>query len=1089
VLQNCTLQNGWCVTVPQLDLTASEPLSGYDILTIEGTLNGQTFACPYANCSVTLNEGDNDFAFWALSSWGDSSTMGTLSAKVDSISPGVGLDVSGSNGTNGWITSPAAISAFGADSGSGLAEASLSVDGGVWQSATLLTEGVYTVSVRAIDNAGNSSTSSTTISVDTTTPSLNVSINGTMGGSGWYKSTTQVSAVASDATSGVGTLEVSMDGGAYQVYTAPASFSDGSHSAQFKATDRAGNVTESAIQNFSVDTIPPEIFIPESWPLGETSAYTVQDLGSGLASLRVVIEDEDERFAKVAWNEEVSGEKFEGYIDWDGKFKDGTVALPGTYFAWIKSSDVAGNEYVALGRIIVPEPNSLLRLFQPQPASTNTPAQPSELFEDEDPLSPDVTPSTTVFGGSAAQSGDTTTQSLLLSTGTAASTAASSNVLWGATAAAVLGAATAYALDERRKRLEAEEAQRAAIVARIEEMEAQREAALQARKVTQWLEGQEIFNQQIEKARLNGASDEEIDNLKKISATQGLGEAVDATKSLTSSLERTRAEIDCRDLQEELNLVRKLGESKPAPQDIQEQLAGLAAYYEAMRQGEQEAAKPTWWETTWNKTVDWVDNNQILASVLTGIAVAAVTVAIVASAPITLTALVIGTLVATVATATLVTAGTIALNHTKDRPLTTNLVKNVLAGGGTAFLITGLTLSIAGGFVTQAMITVGNTVAAACASSPSALTACSHIGPVVDTVEQLELGVEMTVQMALGDQEGAAQTAIEYQLEAMDGGVPGNTIATELGEQLAKLGDNATELIAKHGDEIIPLLVKHGDDAVEVIEKYGDDGVEVLLKFGDESEALFSLIRQKDEQAIQVLKATDFESAEKLFTTLDEDVLDYAIKEGPDAVSVLSRWSDEALIQYGPELALRSGNDAKALRAIEDLVNSGPINPLSLTNKQQELINAIAENSTQYNEASQIVLGKWVDFDSGFAEVARNTGSAHYNPHPDMWNLLEDLGDEQRKLTAWLINEQVIQTGIEKGAPFEYTLHGINLDNLDTERNAIEAIWTGATDSEIMKLLKSDYMPVRMNELKELYEAGYQVSFDSMADTFIFIKP
>ena len=52
-LQNCTVQNGWCVTVPQLELAANEPLAGYNILAIEGTLNGQTFACPDSNCSVT----------------------------------------------------------------------------------------------------------------------------------------------------------------------------------------------------------------------------------------------------------------------------------------------------------------------------------------------------------------------------------------------------------------------------------------------------------------------------------------------------------------------------------------------------------------------------------------------------------------------------------------------------------------------------------------------------------------------------------------------------------------------------------------------------------------------------------------------------------------------------------------------------------------------------------------------------------------------------------------------------------------------------------------------------------------------------
>ncbi len=57
-LQNCNLNNGWCNTAPTLELNGTEPLSGYNILAIEGSLNGQTFACPDANCSIPLNEGN-----------------------------------------------------------------------------------------------------------------------------------------------------------------------------------------------------------------------------------------------------------------------------------------------------------------------------------------------------------------------------------------------------------------------------------------------------------------------------------------------------------------------------------------------------------------------------------------------------------------------------------------------------------------------------------------------------------------------------------------------------------------------------------------------------------------------------------------------------------------------------------------------------------------------------------------------------------------------------------------------------------------------------------------------------------------------
>jgi hypothetical protein len=90
---NCsqTGNNGWCVGTASLSLSANEPVGGYNILLIEGTRNGETFACPGSSCNVPLTQGQNDFTFWALSSWGDSSLMGSASGKLDSQPPQVSL--------------------------------------------------------------------------------------------------------------------------------------------------------------------------------------------------------------------------------------------------------------------------------------------------------------------------------------------------------------------------------------------------------------------------------------------------------------------------------------------------------------------------------------------------------------------------------------------------------------------------------------------------------------------------------------------------------------------------------------------------------------------------------------------------------------------------------------------------------------------------------------------------------------------------------------------------------------------------------------------------------------------------------------
>ncbi|MEW6569517.1 MAG: hypothetical protein AB1449_15405, partial [Chloroflexota bacterium] len=113
--------SGWCRGGAELSLSGSEPLAGYTILALEGTRNGETFACPGSSCSVSLVEGINDFTFWALSSWGDSSRMGTASGRLDSGPPVISGEVTGMAGEAGWYVSEVTVMASAGDAVSGLA--------------------------------------------------------------------------------------------------------------------------------------------------------------------------------------------------------------------------------------------------------------------------------------------------------------------------------------------------------------------------------------------------------------------------------------------------------------------------------------------------------------------------------------------------------------------------------------------------------------------------------------------------------------------------------------------------------------------------------------------------------------------------------------------------------------------------------------------------------------------------------------------------------------------------------------------------------------------------------------------------------
>ncbi|MDI6770951.1 MAG: hypothetical protein QMD04_14935, partial [Anaerolineales bacterium] len=137
--------DGWCAGAASLSLNASEPVAGYNITLIEGTRNGESFACPGSSCSVPLVEGQNDFTFWALSSWGDSSLMGAASGKVDTLPPTISGALAGTEGDNGWYISTVTLSINSSDFTSGVASQGVSLDNANWSpSLTVSTDGTYT---------------------------------------------------------------------------------------------------------------------------------------------------------------------------------------------------------------------------------------------------------------------------------------------------------------------------------------------------------------------------------------------------------------------------------------------------------------------------------------------------------------------------------------------------------------------------------------------------------------------------------------------------------------------------------------------------------------------------------------------------------------------------------------------------------------------------------------------------------------------------------------------------------------------------------------------------------------------------------
>ena len=261
-----------------------------------------------------------------------------------------------------------------------------------------------------------------------------------------------------------------------------------------------------------------------------------------------------------------------------------------------------------------------------------------------------------------------------------------------------------------------------------------------------------------------------------------------------------------------------------------------------------------------------------------------------------------------------------------------------------------------------------------------------------------------------------------------------------------------------------------------------------LSYFKSMARTLLNLLQRYPDNAVKVLKALDPNSAEKILSSIDDDILDYALEQSPEALQALAGWSAKDLRSHGSELAMRAKDDANALANVRKLLDTRPIDPKNLTDEQKALVDAIAQYSTQYADGGQIVLGKWVDYGNGFVETARDTGSVHYNPHPDMWNIFGELG-EKRDEVAWLVNQQVVQTGIRKGQPFEYTLNGVPDTLLESDQAAIRAIFSGKTSDQITDIFDGGYIPVRIREIQELQKAGYRYTFDEIKNSYIFIHP
>ena len=186
-------------------------------------------------------DGTHTIVFRATDDAGNTTTAAPVTVTVDRTPPvpDASLSPASPNGANGWYISPVTVTANSSDATSGIASQGVSLDGSTWTpSLTISTDGTYTVQVQAQDKAGNTASTTKTFKLDNTPPTVSFQQPAADGANGWYVSSVTVTVTGTDATSGVGSQQVSLDGSSWA--SSLTLSTDGIYTVHGRVTDNAG---------------------------------------------------------------------------------------------------------------------------------------------------------------------------------------------------------------------------------------------------------------------------------------------------------------------------------------------------------------------------------------------------------------------------------------------------------------------------------------------------------------------------------------------------------------------------------------------------------------------------------------------------------------------------------------------------------------------------------------------------------------------------------------------------------------------------------------------------------------------------------
>ncbi len=336
-----------------INLAATDNTGGSGVASTEYKLDTGAWT-PYTAPVNVSALGAHTVAYRATDVAGNVSQEGSKSFTVveggggeDTTPPTVDATVTGTQDSNGNFVESATVTVTATDNqgGSGVATTEYKLDDAAWapytQPVLVSVLGQHTVLYRATDQAGNvSAEGSKQFTVvadqtDTTPPTVDAEVSGTQDAEGNYVDVATVTLSATDAESGVASVEYKVDDGAWTAYSTPVAVNTpGMHMVSYRATDVAGNVSPEGMAHFTVvqrDSTAPTVSGRVSGQQDENGAY----VGSAMVTVTATDNEGGSGVASIEY-------KVDGGA-WTAYTSAVQVSTPGAHTVLFRATDQAGN--------------------------------------------------------------------------------------------------------------------------------------------------------------------------------------------------------------------------------------------------------------------------------------------------------------------------------------------------------------------------------------------------------------------------------------------------------------------------------------------------------------------------------------------------------------------------------------------------------------------------------------------------------------------------------------------------------------------------------------------------------------------------